>query len=247
MESAAPPLVGFNNNVRYRGMRFHIQTEDSGVSKPHIITHLFADGGYVIKSVRTDYSEYVDLPDRPTVIQRLMREQHRAMALDLRDGRLDETINRLVQSSTPPEAVESLHPGAERPSLVNEPEAEPESTRCDPHELPPVPSAAAQRAPEPLAAAQQAPVPAAAAARPELEPQAAPAPAPAKASTKPERSRRSVPPPKAKRSRGRPSASLSMKPNAESIFGTAPQESLDEVILSYVATTKNGPPSRGSK
>jgi hypothetical protein len=38
-----------------------------------------------------------------------------------------------------------------------------------------------------------------------------------------------------------------MKPGAESIFGTAPQESLDEVILSYVATAKNGPPSRGSK
>jgi hypothetical protein len=38
-----------------------------------------------------------------------------------------------------------------------------------------------------------------------------------------------------------------MKPNADSIFGTAPQESLDEVILSYVTTAKNGPPTRGSK
>jgi hypothetical protein len=101
MESTPPPLVGFNNNVRYRGMRFHIQTEDSGITRPHIITHLFADGGYVIKSVRTDYSEYIDCPDRPVVIQRLMREQHRAMALDLRDGRLDATIDRLTPSQAP--------------------------------------------------------------------------------------------------------------------------------------------------
>ena len=228
MESAAPPLVGFNNNVRYRGMRFHIQTEDSGVTKPHIITHLFADGGHVIKSVRTDYSEHVDRPDRPAVIQRLMREQHRAMALDLRDGRLDETINRLIQSSTPPAAVDSIPPEAEQPSVANAPDAEPESTRCVPQDL-----AHALRAPEPTAAA-----------KPEVKPQAA-----AKVSTKPERSRRSVPPPKGKPARkaGRPSAALSMKPGAESIFGTAPQESLDEVILSYVATTKNGPPTRGSK
>jgi len=62
MQSGPPPLVGFNNNVRYRGMRFHIQTEDSGVTKPHIITHLFADGGRVIKSLRTDYAEYGGAP-----------------------------------------------------------------------------------------------------------------------------------------------------------------------------------------
>src|SRR5436853_3548334 len=42
--------VGFNNNVKYKGQVFHIQTEDSGLDKPHVITHLFADGGRIIKS-----------------------------------------------------------------------------------------------------------------------------------------------------------------------------------------------------
>src|SRR6188508_290203 len=96
MNSSPPTLTGFNNNVRYRGMRFHIQTEDSGVSRPHIITHLFADGGYVIKSLRTDYAEYVDHPERVSVVTRLMRDQHRAMALELRDGKLDATIDRIT-------------------------------------------------------------------------------------------------------------------------------------------------------
>ena len=102
MNSSPPTLVGFNNNVRYRGMRFHIQTEDSGVTRPHITTHLFADGGYVIKSVRTDYAEYVGHPDRAVLVLRMMKDQHRAMALDLRDGKLDEKIDRLVP---PAEAV----------------------------------------------------------------------------------------------------------------------------------------------
>ena len=42
--------MGFNNNIQFRDQVFHVQTEDSGLDQPHIITHLFADGGRVIKS-----------------------------------------------------------------------------------------------------------------------------------------------------------------------------------------------------
>lgn len=72
-ERAPPPLVGFNNNFRYRGLSFHIQTEDPGVERPHIITHLFVDGGRVIKTLRNDYSEHVNDPNYRTVVQRMMR------------------------------------------------------------------------------------------------------------------------------------------------------------------------------
>jgi hypothetical protein len=95
-ERAPPPLVGFNNNFRYRGLSFHIQTEDSGVERPHIITHLFVDGGRVIKTLRNDYSEHVNDPNYRTVVQRMMRDQHRAMAYDLRQGRVDPIIDGLV-------------------------------------------------------------------------------------------------------------------------------------------------------
>jgi hypothetical protein len=48
---------------------------------------------------------------------------------------------------------------------------------------------------------------------------------------------------------GRPSASdvLPAKPSGESIFGASPQESLDDVILGYVSSTKGVPSSRRSK
>jgi predicted Zn-dependent protease len=42
--------MGFNNNIKFRDQVFHVQTEDSGLDQPHIITHLFADGGRVVKS-----------------------------------------------------------------------------------------------------------------------------------------------------------------------------------------------------
>lgn len=106
MTSSPPTLSGFNNNVRYRGLRFHIQTEDSGITRPHITTHLFADGGYVIGSQRTAYMEYVDHPERASIVARMMREQHRAMALALRDGKLDATIDRIAPSLAPAEPAE---------------------------------------------------------------------------------------------------------------------------------------------
>src|SRR5215813_8966850 len=55
--------VGFNNNVKYNGIVFHIQTEDSGLDRPHIITHLFADGGRIIKSHKRSYASEVKRDD----------------------------------------------------------------------------------------------------------------------------------------------------------------------------------------
>jgi len=87
------PQVGFNNNVKHRGRVFHIQTEDSGVSRPHITTHLFVDGGLIIKSCRTDYSDVVSSPDLVSILRRRMKEQHKSMFVDLREGRLDQEID----------------------------------------------------------------------------------------------------------------------------------------------------------
>ena len=234
MLSAPPPLVGFNNNVRYRGMRFHIQTEDSGVTRPHIITHLFADGGRVIKSLRTDYSEYVDHPDRAAMIQRMMRDQHRAMAIDLRDGRLDATIDSL-RSQPPEPAPELAEPRlaaaacrSPEPSLAPLPGAQRAQPQPDSES-----GRAANQTAEATREARRSRPPPGRSHRPSRAPEAA-------------KKRRSVAP-KARRSLGRPSAVLEAKPSAESIFGAAPQESLDDVILSYVSHAKNTPDSRGRK
>jgi hypothetical protein len=223
-----PPLVGFNNNVRYHGRRFHIQTEDSGVNRPHIITHLFADGGHIIKTLRTDYSEYVSDPDRANVVHRLMREQHLAMALDLRDGRLDPTIDRLLAPAA--SAGEPAPARASGPSAAAAPA--------------PVPASAAAEASSPEPAETAAP---AGASAPERgpEPDATGAPAatdPRRRSGKP-KPRPSLP----QRKRSRPSVVLPNRPGGESIFGVAPQESLDDVILTYASTAKAVPSSRRGK
>jgi hypothetical protein len=85
--------VGFNNNIKYRGLVFHVQTEDSGLDKPHIITHLFADGGRIIKSHKRTYTEEVSRSDVAIFVRGLMKSQHMEMAIMLREGRFDPVID----------------------------------------------------------------------------------------------------------------------------------------------------------
>jgi hypothetical protein len=86
---APSPLLGFNNNVRHRGRVFHIQTEDSGIRHPHIITHLFADGGRILKTTKTSYVEHLGQERLSETVRAMMQDQHKAMFIALRDGQFD--------------------------------------------------------------------------------------------------------------------------------------------------------------
>ncbi|MEZ4257062.1 MAG: hypothetical protein R3A78_15340 [Polyangiales bacterium] len=84
------PLLGYNTNVRHAGKLFHIQTEDSGQKHPHIITHLFADGGRIVASTKSSYADVLGAENLQEVVKAKMREQHKAMFIALRDGHYDE-------------------------------------------------------------------------------------------------------------------------------------------------------------
>ncbi|MCE7891271.1 MAG: hypothetical protein DYH12_16500, partial [Sorangiineae bacterium PRO1] len=84
--------MGFNNNIKFMDQVFHVQTEDSGLDAPHIITHLFADGGRVIKSHKRDYHEHVNRGDVADFVKGLMKAQHLEMVLMLREGRFEPII-----------------------------------------------------------------------------------------------------------------------------------------------------------
>jgi hypothetical protein len=84
--------VGFNNNVKYKDHVFHVQTEDSGLDKPHIITHLFADGGRVIKSHKRIYATEVNRPDIALYVRALMKGQQMEMLINLREGKFDDIV-----------------------------------------------------------------------------------------------------------------------------------------------------------
>ncbi|CAG0983054.1 hypothetical protein GPROT1_02447 [Gammaproteobacteria bacterium] len=84
-------LSGYNTNVRHRGLVLHVQTEDSGLAHPHVITHLY-HGGTILASERSQYADLLGAPDSTDRVRELMEQQHRAMLLRLKRGELDARL-----------------------------------------------------------------------------------------------------------------------------------------------------------
>jgi hypothetical protein len=106
VSKVSSPVAGFNGNIRHRGQVFHLQTEDSGEKNPRIVTHLFADGGRILRTLRTDYRDQLGRPDLLDHVRTLMRAQHKAMYVSLRGGELDELIQEACGPlSEPPSRI----------------------------------------------------------------------------------------------------------------------------------------------
>ena len=88
------PQVGYNTNIRHKSKLYHIQTEDSGIGRPYITTHLFVDGGRIIATRKTDYSNFLKEENLEEIIRNLMMKQHKAMAIALRDCVFDKKESR---------------------------------------------------------------------------------------------------------------------------------------------------------
>lgn len=84
-------VSGFNHNIRYRGVLFHIQTEDSGVAKPLITTLLYRNGT-IIASKKTDYSDIIRIDSLQKVVEELMKEQHKDILRRLKSGEFDDRV-----------------------------------------------------------------------------------------------------------------------------------------------------------
>jgi len=83
-------LIGYNTNVPYKGVIYHVQTEDSGLKSPVIITLLYLKGT-ILASKKTNYSHLAASPDYKEKVRELMKEQHKAMLRELIAGRHTQT------------------------------------------------------------------------------------------------------------------------------------------------------------
>jgi hypothetical protein len=82
-------VLGFNHNIQYKGEIFHIQTEDSGVATPHIITLLYR-GGTIVASKKTGYADIIKADNLEQVVEELMKDQHKEILHRLKSGEFDE-------------------------------------------------------------------------------------------------------------------------------------------------------------
>ena len=166
-------LLGKNTNVRHEGVVFHVQTEDSGVARPHVITHLYHQGT-ILASEKQSYADLVKRPDLEARVRELMDEQHERMLGKLRSGELDGLLHERLGSAFAGTSAakrvsvpEPSFPSARREETIPAPPAPapaPPAARAPVKPAAPVPSPAPRTPPPPAQRPAPAPAPAAAAA-----------------------------------------------------------------------------------
>jgi len=116
-------ITGCNTNVLYRGKQFHVQTEDSGRGKPHIISHVY-HGGTIIASEKSSYAHRVDAEELDIKVRAQIELQHKTMLKRLTGGELDAVLDeRLgggVAPAKPAPAQAAKKPAAESKASTGE-------------------------------------------------------------------------------------------------------------------------------
>lgn len=95
MKQSQSPQLGYNHNIPHRGRLYHVQTEDSGVSKAHIFTHVFYDGT-IVSSQKVEYKDKLKEDALDPIVIGLMQDSHKSMIRALRNGKYDEKIVSLI-------------------------------------------------------------------------------------------------------------------------------------------------------
>jgi hypothetical protein len=108
---ARSPLLGYNHNVKYGGYIFHVQTEDSGPSNPHLFTHLFYEGS-ILASKRGQYE--AEAPEDE--VRALMQAQHKAILKELKQAAYDDRIGRFFSLRGEPFPASDFLPPADEPA-----------------------------------------------------------------------------------------------------------------------------------
>ena len=114
-------LIGYNNDVQYRGKTFHIQTEDRGAPSNQIETQIFHSGA-ILDTRIVSYADQIknekDRNARNETVKALMKVTHRELYKKLFSGEYDHFagLEPLAKDATVEveEQANSFNPSQER-------------------------------------------------------------------------------------------------------------------------------------
>ena len=124
-------ISGFNTDVEFGDVVYHVQTEDKGV-KSRLILSLVYDGGTILASKRTNYDELGDGELDPNILAERVQRQHQLICAAVRAGRLNDLKSMaakdrkaaskpvpevVVQTPAPVQVIPAIIPAAEMPQM----------------------------------------------------------------------------------------------------------------------------------
>jgi hypothetical protein len=82
-------ITGFNTDIEFGGVTYHVQTEDKGTAKPMILSLVY-DGGTILASKRSPYEDLLQSGLDESILAERLQKQHTLICAAVRSGRIED-------------------------------------------------------------------------------------------------------------------------------------------------------------
>jgi len=91
-------ITGYNTDIEFGGVTYHVQTEDKGLAKP-IILSLVYDGGTILASKRLPYDDLLEGDFDEEALAARLHRQHTLICAAIQAGRIEDLRQMTLRES----------------------------------------------------------------------------------------------------------------------------------------------------
>jgi hypothetical protein len=91
-------ITGFNTDIVYQGVTYHVQTEDKGLDTPLILSLVY-DRGTILASKRSPYEDLLKLGFDEKILLDRLQKQHKVICAAIKAGRIDDLKRMTLESA----------------------------------------------------------------------------------------------------------------------------------------------------
>lgn len=92
-------ITGFNTDIKFDGVTYHVQTEDKGLRTPLILSLVY-QGGTILASKRSPYEDLLSGEFDEKVLEERLNRQHNLICAAIRAGRIED-LKRMTKTNLP--------------------------------------------------------------------------------------------------------------------------------------------------
>lgn len=109
-------ITGFNTDIEYGGVVYHVQTEDKGVETPLILSLVY-NRGTILASKRTPYEDLIQSGFDEKALAERLQKQHKLICAAVRAGRIEDLKQMTAKDAALKREAKALKANA---TVVNE-------------------------------------------------------------------------------------------------------------------------------
>ena len=110
-------ITGFNTDIEFDGVVYHVQTEDKGLDTPLILSLVYV-GGAILASKRSPYHDLISDGFDPLVLTERLQRQHKLICAAVKAGRIED-LKRLSPRDAGEAAAPPVLPAPPAPLAPN--------------------------------------------------------------------------------------------------------------------------------